>query len=191
VYNQSHSDIVAHSTFTTSVFESNSSRPTSFTSPNSTNFSPEEVALLGKLQIPNVLQFFTSFYWAVQLDLGQSDPQNIFLDKSLLSSATRVFHNNDFIGNVYQNTPLTDNTIPGDGFPNAQGSVAPLSQTDAFIAVEYQCSRQTGKSALLALIDVIVPSVVLFVLICVILYALGWCIWGNITGNSHYDYAND
>jgi hypothetical protein len=191
VYNQSQSDIVAHSTFTTSVFESNSSRPTSFTSPNSTNFSPEQVTLLEKLQIPNVLQFFTTFYWSIQLDLGQSDQQNIFLDKTLLSSSTRVFHNKDFIGNVYQNTPLTDNTIPGDGFPNAQDSVTPLSQTDAFIAVDYQCSRQTGKPAVLALIDVIVPSVVLFCLICIILFALGMCIWGDITGNSHYDYANE
>jgi hypothetical protein len=157
------------------VFESNSSKPSQLTRNAGAQFSSEYTALLDKLQIPNALEFFTVFYWAIDLDLGQSASQNIFLESSLLTPATHVFHDNVFINDVFQDTPLSDGTIPPSSYQLVGAESDPLAQTDAFISVNYQCWRYTGKPIFLAIIDVVVPSVVLLALICLIFYAL-WAI---------------
>lgn len=159
------------STIATSFVLSNSSQPTSFTRPPSTAFSTAHLDLLNELQIFNASEeFFTAVYWAVNLDLGQFSSQNIFTDPDLLSDATDIFHDNVFINFTFQETPLSDGRIPGDGYRSFKDVSVPLVQTPATIDTTYHCWQWIRKPALLALIDIIVPTIVLFVFICLTFY---------------------
>jgi hypothetical protein len=111
-------------------------------------------------------------YWAVNLDLGQFSPQNIFTDDVLLADATDIFHDNVFINFTYQETPLSDGRIPGDGYRSVKDLTAPLKQSPAIIDLTYQCWHWIRKPSLLALIDIIVPTFVLFVFFCLAFYLL-------------------
>lgn len=172
--NDTSTSIATDSAIITSFTLTNSSQPTSFTKLPSTAFSAEHVSILNKLQIFNASdEFFASFYWALNLDLGQFSSQNIFTDASLLSDATDIFHNNVFINFTYQETPLSDGKIPGNGYRSVKNLTAPLTQTPANLQATYQCWRYVRKPSLLALIDVIVPTFVLFALL---LFAFYLCI---------------
>jgi len=76
---------------------------------------------------------------------------------------------------VFQDTPLSDGTIPPSSYQLVGAESDPLAQTNAFISVNYQCWKYKGKPIFLAIIDVVVPSVLLLALICLIFYAL-WAI---------------
>jgi hypothetical protein len=115
-------------------------------------------------------EFFQAIYWAVNLDLGQNSSQNIFLNSNLLAESTDIFHDNVFINFTFQNTPLSDGRIPGNGYRSVENISAPLTQTPATLNVHYQCWRRVGKPGLLALIDVLVPTLVLFALLIFLFY---------------------
>lgn len=169
--NDTQHDIDTDSSITTIFSLSNASQPTSFTRPSSTQFTPQHLAALNSLQIANAsAEFFDTLFWAINLDLGQFSSQNIFYNTNLLSDATDIFHDNLFINFTYQNTPLSDGRIPGDGYRSLEDQTAPLVQTPAKIDTTYQCWRWVRKPALLALIDVIVPTAVLLTLLCLLVY---------------------
>lgn len=162
------------STITTGIFLSNSTGSTSYTRPPSTSLSPEHATLLANLQISNFTQFFTSLYWAVNFDLGQSSPHNIFTNADLLSSATDVFHDNPFTNETFQDTPLGDDHIPADGYRAYREESVPLEQNrPAFVGNgKYLCWRRVKKPLFLGLIDVLVPSVVLLAFLCLVFYGV-------------------
>jgi len=171
--NNTEASIHTAATITTTVFESNRSTPTSFTRQPSTPFSPGQEQLLRQLNIFNGSEeFFEAVYWAVNLDLGQNSSQNIFLNSDLLADSTDIFHNNTFINFTYQNTPLSDGRIPGDGYRSVKDISAPLVQTPATLDVPYQCWTWVRKPGLLAFIDVLVPTLVLFAFFTLILYMI-------------------
>ena len=117
-------------------------------------------------------EFFEAVYWAVNLDLGQNSSQNIFLNSDLLADSTDIFHNNTFVNFTYQNTPLSDGRIPGDGYRSIKDISAPLVQTPATLDVSYQCWTWVRKPGLLAFIDVLVPTLVLFAFLALIFYMI-------------------
>jgi hypothetical protein len=171
--NNTESDLDTDSTITTSFILVNSSKPTSFTRQPSTAFSPPHLALLDKLQILNASgEFFDTVYWAINLDLGQNSSENIFTNPDLLSDATIIFHNNSFINFTFQQTPLSDGKIPGDGFQVGKDMNIPLKQTPANIDTTYQCWQWVRKPSLSALIDIVVPTLVLFAFICLTFYLI-------------------
>lgn len=162
---------------TTSFSQSNSSQPTTFTKQMLEAFSPQHLALLNNLRIFDASnEFMKSFFWAVSLDLGQFSASNIFTNSDLLASATDIFHNNSFINNYFQNTPLSDGKIPGDGYRQIQDKSGPLTQTPAVLTTSYLCWKWVRKPLLLALIDVAVPTLVLLVFIGLPIYFLVACL---------------
>jgi hypothetical protein len=169
--NASGANLDEDSTLTTSFFLSNSSKPISYTRQPSTSFSAPQLDQLDELQIPDFTEFLTSLYWAVNLDLGQFSPFNIFTNPDLLSAATEIFHDNAFINDTFQNTPLGSGVIPPDGYAAYMNDTDPVNQTSAFLSGQYDCYQWVRKPLLSALIDVVVPSVVLLVLICFLIYA--------------------
>jgi hypothetical protein len=159
---------------------SNSSVPISFTRQPSQPFAAEQQALLNSLTISDAsTEFLTAYYWALNYDLGQISNQNIFGNPTLLADATDIFHNNSFINDVFQNTPLSDGNIPGDGYRDLQNKVAPIVQTPAVFDETYSCSKWVPKPALLRLIDVLVPTIVLFILIIFLIYLLLSCVFSS------------
>lgn len=161
--NNTEASIEIDSTITTTIFESNESTPKSFTRQPSAPFSAGQQQLLDQLQISNSsAEFLEAIYWAVNLDLGQNSSQNIFLHSDLLAESTDIFHDNVFINFTFQNTPLSDGRIPGNGYRSVENISEPLTQTPATLNIHYQCWRWVGKPGLLALIDVLVPTLVLF-----------------------------
>lgn len=171
--NNTNTNIDTSSSITTSFMLTNSSQPAVFTRPPQTDFTSEHLLFLRALQIENAsAQFFDTLFWAVNLDLGQFSPRNIFTDPPLLADATDVFHNNAFINDTYQDTPQSDNEIPGTGYRELQGESAPLTQTPAYFQGTYQCWKWVGKPFLAALIDVLVPSIVILSVISATVYYL-------------------
>jgi hypothetical protein len=169
--NNTEASIEIDSTITTTVFESNESTPKSFTRQPSAPFSAGQQQLLDQLKISNSsAEFLEAIYWAVNLDLGQNSSQNIFLNSDLLAESTDIFHDNAFINFTFQNTPLSDGKIPGNGYRSVENISAPLKQTPATLNVHYQCWRWVGKPGLLALIDVLVPTLVLFAFLLSLFY---------------------
>jgi hypothetical protein len=165
--NDTQNDIDTDSTVTTSYLLSNSSQAVSFVRQPLLQFSSDQLAALNNLQILNSSQnFFDAFYWAVNLDLGQFNPQNILTDPTLLLDATDVFHDNAFINDTFQQTPLSDGAIPGDAYRFLQNESDPLVQTPANILATYQCWKWVGKPSFAAFLDIIVPTLVLFILLC-------------------------
>jgi hypothetical protein len=162
---------------TTSFSQSNSSQPTIITKQVFEAFSTQHLALLNKLRIFDASnEFMKSFFWAVSLDLGQFSQYNIFTNSDLLATATDIFHNNSFINNYFQNTPLSDGKIPGDGFRQIEDKSGPLNQTPAILATTYLCWKWVRKPLLLGLIDVVVPTLVLLVFIGLPIYLLVTCL---------------
>jgi hypothetical protein len=171
--NATEASLNTDSTITTVVFESNESKPTSFTRQPSTPFSTGQKLLLDQLNIfHSSAEFFQALYWAVNLDLGQNSSQNIFLNSDLLADSTDIFHDNIFINVTFQDTPMSDGKIPGDGYRSVKGISEPLTETRATLDVPYQCWTWVGKPGLLALIDVLVPTLVVFALFILIFYLI-------------------
>lgn len=159
---------------TTSFYQTNQSKPTTFTKNTFEEFSPQYLTLLNNLRIFNASnEFMKAFFWAVNLDLGQSSDNNIFTNPDLLSNATDIFHDNMFINYYFQNTPLSDGKIPGDGYREIRDESAPLVQTTAILTTSYLCWKWVRKPLLLALIDIAVPTLVLFVFIGLPIYFIG------------------
>lgn len=174
--NTTNGDIVNTSTISTVVSLSDQSTPISFTRQPSQAFSIDQQALLDNLTIANgTTEFLTAYYWAINYDLGQINSQNIFGSSDLLAKATEIFHNNPFINNTFQETPLSDGTIPGDGYRGVQDRTGPLTQSPAVFDEIYFCWKWVPKPFLLRLIDVLVPTIVLFVLVSLLLYLLFYC----------------
>jgi hypothetical protein len=181
--NDTQSNIGTDSTITTSFILSNSSRPTAFSRPPSTPFTEAHQSVLNQLQISNAsAEFFATLYWAINLDLGQFSSQNIFTNANLLADSTDIFHDNVFINDTFQDTPLSDGNIPGDGYRAFINSTLPPIQTAAYINAIYQCYKWIRKPFLLALIDIVVPSVVLLALILGIGYLLSLLCSGKRPG---------
>jgi hypothetical protein len=180
--NDTRKDVFTNTTVTTTFALSNSSRPTSFTKSASGNFAPEHLTLLNNLQIFNAsAEFMKALYWAINFDLGQFNDRNIFTSSDLLADATDIFHNNPFIADVFQNTPLSDGLIPGDGYRAYKDETAPPTPVPAVIATQYICWKWIRKPFLLALIDITVPTLVLWVFICLAFYLLGNIIFARRT----------
>lgn len=170
-------DFTTTALITTSFSQSNSSKPTTITKQVFEEFTPQHLALLNRLRIFDASnEFVKSFFWAVSLDLGQFSDNNIFTNSDLLSTATDIFHNNSFINNFFQNTPLSDGKIPGDGFRQIKDRSGPLAQTPAILATTYLCWKWVRKPLLLGLIDVAVPTLVLLVFISLPIYFLVACL---------------
>jgi hypothetical protein len=132
------------------------------------------LTLLNNLRIFDASnEFMKALFWAVSLDLGQINGNNIFTNPDLLASATDIFHNNPFINNFFQNTPLSDGKIPGDGFRHNQDKSLPLIQTPAVLTATYLCWKWVRKPLLLGLIDIAVPTLVLLVFIGLPIYFIG------------------
>lgn len=178
--NDTDGDIINKSTIGTVVALSNQSTPISFARQPSQTFSVDQQALLDNLTITaGASQFLISYYWAINYDLGQINEQNIFGNSDLLADATDVFHNNSFILDTFQETPLSDGTIPGDGYRAVKDKTGPLTQTPAVFDETYFCWKWVPKPFLLRLIDVLVPTVVLFTLILLLLYLLFYCVFST------------
>jgi hypothetical protein len=171
--NDTQHNIDTDSTIITSFSLLNSSQPASFKRPPLTQFTSQHLAALNSLRITNSsAEFFDTLFWAINLDLGQFSTQNTFYNPNLLSAATDIFHDNIFINFTFQNTPLSDGKIPGDGYRSVASRTAKLAQTSANIDLSYQCWKWVRKPFLLALIDVIVPTAVLLALLCFFVYFL-------------------
>ena len=170
--NTSQDDIDSLSTITTSILLSNTTSRTTLQRPPSESFSTDNALLLKQLGLSEALNLFTILYWAIDLDLGQQHPQNIFLNASLLDPETLVFHNNSFIVQTFQNTPLADGFIPGNNYGAIPNQPVPLTHKNAVIITDYQCWKWSRKPGFKALIDVLVPSIVLFLLIFYPIYLL-------------------
>ena len=182
--NDTRTNIFTNSTITTTFALANSSRPTTFTKSAATTFTPAHLALLNDLQIFNAsAEFLTSFYWAINVDLGQFSDQNIFTNSELLADATDIFHDNPFIADIFQNTPLSDGKIPGDGYRAYENKTAPPIAVPAIIETQYLCWKWVRKPFLLALIDITVPTLVLWLFICFAFYLLGRLIFVRRSGS--------
>jgi len=128
-------------------------------------------------------ELLTAYYWALNYDLGQNSSQNIFGSPNLLADATDIFHNNPFINDVFQNTPLSDGRIPGDGYRDLQHTVGPVVQTPAVLDEIYSCWKWVPKPSFLRLIDVLVPTIVLFCLIMFTIYLIMYCVLSSTNRN--------
>jgi hypothetical protein len=171
--NNTQSNIDTYSTITVEYMLSNSTTPENFTRQPLTDFSSQAVDALNELQLLNAsTEFFDSFYWAINLDMGQFSSDNIFTNSDLLDDATDVFHDNPFINFTFQETPLSDGEIPGDGYRYIKEAQVALVQTPAYIDARYLCWTWVGKPGLAAFIDVIVSTAVLFVLLCLPVFLL-------------------
>jgi len=179
--NDTQSDITSKSTITTSVSVSNSSTPISFTRPPLGSLSAGHQALLSNLTIANgTFEFLTAYYWALNYDLGQISRQNIFGNPDLLADATDIFHDNVFINDTFQDTPLSDGRIPGDGYRQLRARTGPIVQSPAVFDQMYNCWRWVPKPFLLRLIDVLVSTAVLFILILFVIYLILYCFLSTV-----------